>query len=231
MTEPTTTTEPTTEPTNEDVITLPKTVTDLDSVDANFRGLYVQSGDSFKFEGHQVTGLRTKNEQLLAEKKQASQKVSEWEQKYNELSESNSGSVDEQVSAWETKHNKVVEDYKTQLSQKDNAIENLTIKAIASSKAAEIAVEGSATVLEPHILQRLRVDWQDNQPVVKVLNAKGELTHDTVDDLVNEFKNTPAFAPLISGSKATGGNVRQPKESTQTTKGYTKNEDGQIIIG
>jgi hypothetical protein len=57
----------------------------------------------------------------------------------------------------------------------------------------------------PHIERRLSVEQRDGKPVVVVLDQQGKLSAATLDELKAEFANDVAFAPLIAGSKASGG--------------------------
>jgi hypothetical protein len=66
-------------------------------------------------------------------------------------------------------------------------------------------VQGSAKALLPHIERRLSVEQRDGKPVVVVLDAQGKLSAATLDELKAEIANDAAFAPLIAGSKASGG--------------------------
>lgn len=90
------------------------------------------------------------------------------------------------------------------IAERDQMVQNLTAGQTASKLAGEIAVQGSAGVLERHIKDRLRAEIRDGETVTVVLGKDGKPTANTVEDLKQEFINDPAFAPIIVGSKAKG---------------------------
>lgn len=84
-------------------------------------------------------------------------------------------------------------------------VDRLLRSDVANKIASEIAVQGSAEVLMPHILGRLKVDVRDGQRVTTVVDAKGQASALTIDDLKKEFSGNKAFLPLIVASKGSGG--------------------------
>jgi hypothetical protein len=85
------------------------------------------------------------------------------------------------------------------------SITTMTVDNVASRLASDIAVPGSADLLIPHIKARLAAEQRDGQFVTVVRDAQGNPSAASIDDLRNEFTTNPAFAPVIVGSKATGG--------------------------
>lgn len=76
---------------------------------------------------------------------------------------------------------------------------------VATTIANELALQGSASVLLPHVRARLAVDYVDGQPITRVLGADGKPSALTLDELKQELSANEAFAPIIAGSKASGG--------------------------
>lgn len=75
----------------------------------------------------------------------------------------------------------------------------------AARLAGELALAGCAGVLLPHIRARLAVDYADGAPITRVLGTDGKPSALTLDELKQEFAANEAFAPIIAGSKASGG--------------------------
>jgi len=71
----------------------------------------------------------------------------------------------------------------------------------------------------PHIERRLSVEQRDGKPVVVVLDQQGKLSAATLDELKAEFANDVAFAPLIAGSKASGGGANGAGNGGGAAKG------------
>lgn len=76
---------------------------------------------------------------------------------------------------------------------------------MATNIANELALQGSASVLLPHVRNRLTVDYVDGAPITRVLGPDGKPSAATLDELKQELAANEAFAPIIAGSKASGG--------------------------
>jgi hypothetical protein len=120
-----------------------------------------------------------------------------------------SGNVEELERSWSEKYarreaelNGMLESERGTLSTQ---IRDLTVGRTATDIASSLAIPGSAEALLPHIERRLSVEQRDGKPVVVVLDKQGKLSAATLDELKAEFANNTAFAPLIAGSKASGG--------------------------
>jgi len=190
----------------------------LEGVDEAVRALYTEKDGKFVLgiEGlpqpEDVSGLKSKVEELLGEKKAAEKKAREAEEaarlEREELARK-SGNVEELERSWSEKYNRreaelngTLEQERTTLSTQ---IRDLTVGRTATDIASALTIPGSAKALLPHIERRLSVEQRDGKPVVVVLDQQGKLSAATLDELKAEFANDTAFAPLIAGSKASGG--------------------------
>ena len=190
----------------------------LDGVDDSVKTLYVEKDGKFVLgiEGlpqpEDVSGLKSKVEELLGEKKLAEKKAREAEEaarlEREELARK-SGNVEELERSWSEKYNRREAELNGTLEQERGTlsaqIRDLTVGRTATDIASALAIPGSAKALLPHIERRLSVEQRDGKPVVVVLDAQGKLSAATLDELKAEFANDTAFAPLIAGSKASGG--------------------------
>jgi len=190
----------------------------LDGVDEAVRALYTEKDGKFVLgiEGlpqpEDVSGLKSKVQELLDEKKAADKARKDAEDQARLEREENarkSGNVEELERSWTEKYNRreaelngALEQERTTLSTQ---IRDLTVGRTATDIASALAIPGSAKALLPHIERRLGVEQRDGKPVVVVLDPQGKLSAATLDELKAEFANDTAFAPLIAGSKASGG--------------------------
>jgi hypothetical protein len=190
----------------------------LDGVDDAVKSLYVEKDGKFVLgiEGlpqpEDVSGLKSKVQELLDEKKAADKARKDAEDQARLEREENArktGNVEELEKSWSEKYNRreaelngTLEQERTTLSTQ---IRDLTVGRTATDIASALAIPGSAKALLPHIERRLSVEQRDGKPVVVVLDAQGKLSAATLDELKAEFANDTAFAPLIAGSKASGG--------------------------
>jgi hypothetical protein len=190
----------------------------LEGVDDSVKALYVEKDGKFVLgiEGlpqpEDVSGLKSKVEELLSEKKAAEKARREAEdaaRAEREEAARKSGNVEELERSWSEKYarreaelNGMLESERGTLSTQ---IRDLTVGRTATDIASALAIPGSAEALLPHIERRLSVEQRDGMPVVVVLDKQGKLSASTLDELKAEFANNAAFAPLIAGSKASGG--------------------------
>ncbi|WP_223538783.1 hypothetical protein [Pseudomonas sp. BF-R-12] len=190
----------------------------LDGLDDSVKSLYTEKEGKFVLgiEGlpqpEDVSGLKSKVQELLDEKKAADKARKDAEDQARLEREENarkSGNVEELEKSWSEKYNRreaelngTLEQERTTLSTQ---IRDLTVGRTATDIASALAIPGSAKALLPHIERRLSVEQRDGKPVVVVLDQQGKLSAATLDELKAEFANDVAFAPLIAGSKASGG--------------------------
>ncbi|GAA0907664.1 hypothetical protein GCM10009552_15910 [Rothia nasimurium] len=190
----------------------------LDGLDDSTRALYTEKDGKFVLgvegipQGEDVSGLKNKVTELLNEKKESERLRKEAEDKARQEREEalrKSGNVEELEKSWSEKYTRRETELSQQLETERTAlsaqIRDLTVGRMATDLAAELAVQGSAKALLPHLERRLGVETRDGKPTVVVLGQDGKLSAATVDELKKEFASDPAFAPLIAGSKASGG--------------------------
>ena len=190
----------------------------LEGVDEAVRALYTEKDGKFVLgiEGlpqpEDVSGLKSKVQELLDEKKAADKARKDAEDQARLEREENarkSGNVEELERSWTEKFNRREAELNGMLEQErgtlSTQIRDLTVGRTATDIASALAIPGSAKALLPHIERRLSVEQRDGKPVVVVLDQQGKLSAATLDELKAEFANDTAFAPLIAGSKASGG--------------------------
>lgn len=178
------------------------------------QAMYEPKGDGFTLkvdglpQGEDVTGLKAKVEELLNEKKTektAREQAEAAKRQADEEAARKAGDVQALELSWKQKLETTEGTYKQQLDAANKQIYSLTVGQTATSLAAELAVQGSASVLLPHLERRLSVEIVDGSPQLRVLDLQGKPSAATIDDLRQEFVSNAAFAPLITGSKASGG--------------------------
>ena len=190
----------------------------LEGVDETTQAMYVEKDGKYvlNIEGlpqpEDVSGLKNQMQTLLAEAKEAKRLKKEAEdlaQTEREEALRKSGTVEELEKSWSEKYSKREAELNGLLEQERGTlttqIRDLTVGRTATDIASVLAIPGSAEALLPHIERRLSVEQRDGKPVVVVLDKQGKLSASTLDELKAEFANNTAFAPLIAGSKASGG--------------------------
>jgi len=190
----------------------------LDGVDESVRALYTEKDGKFVLgiEGlppqEDVSGLKSKVEELLAEKKAEAEKRKAAEDqatKDREEALRKAGNVEELERSWSEKYSRreteLTGQLETERTTLHGQIRELTVGRAAADLANELAITGSAKALLPHIERRLDVELREGKPTVVVRDASGKASASTLDELKKEITADAAFAPLIAGSKASGG--------------------------
>jgi len=204
----------------------------LEGVDESVRPLYTEKDGKFVLgiEGlpqpEDVSGLKTQVQTLLDEKKAEQRKRQEAEEATRlerEDAARKSGNVEELEKSWSEKYSRREAELNGLLEQERGSlsgqIRDLTVGRTATDIAAALAIPGSAKALLPHIESRLSVELRDGKPTVVVLDQAGKLSASSLDELKAEFTNDPAFAPLIAGSKASGGGAQGAGNGGGAAKG------------
>jgi hypothetical protein len=89
------------------------------------------------------------------------------------------------------------------VKKRDAVIERVTVDAAAKDLAHKIS--NAPNLILPHIRSRMRVEWNDDEPVARILDNTGKPSAMTLDDLGNEFVANKDFSAIILSSRATGG--------------------------
>lgn len=189
-----------------------------DALSEELQKLYVADGDDFKLEvdGVEDTGaLKRAKDREAQEKKEALVKLKEAEAKLAEFegnSARKSGDIETLEKAWEKKNQEQKAEFESMLSKKDSFIQ----QTLVDNKAAEIAskISTSPALMIPHIKSRLTADLSGDVPSTKVLDANGQISATTLEELSKEFVDNKDFAPIIVGNKASGSGASGTKQTT-----------------
>lgn len=196
----------------------------LDGLDEATQKLYDKKGDKFvlKVEGVEegdAVGLKTKNEGLLAELAEVKKKLGTHAENEKAAQEAARRAAEEAAakkgdiealrkSAEERVAAAIAETeakFKPQVEKSAATIRRLLVDNVAAQVAGKIGLKGSEALLIPHITNRLTVEERDGEHVTVVCDAQGKASALSVADLEKEFSSNPAFAPVIAGTKASGG--------------------------
>lgn len=154
-----------------------------------------------------VSGLKKKVDELLAEKKASDHKRKEAEEAARKAAEEaarKAGDVGALEKSWQEKLATTQAEKDAEITRLNSSLTNVLVDNVATTIANELALQGSANVLLPHVRSRLAVDYVDGVPMTRVLGPDGKPSAATIDELKSEFAANTAFAPIIAGSKASG---------------------------
>lgn len=205
----------------------------IEELDDSLKGLYQEQDGKFVLgiEGlpkpEDVDGLKRKVDELLSEKKEAKKAREEAEAEARRISEESarkSGDTEALEKSWQEKLSKRERELQEQIDAMGSSVTTMTVDNVAVKLANELAVQGSADLLIPHIKSRLSAEQRDGQYVTVVKDRDGKPSAFTLDDLKSEFVSNPAFAPVIVGSKATGGGANGSNHGGGATKTISRSK-------
>ena len=200
-------------------------VESVDELPDSVQELYEKTDDGFQLkvnglpepEKEDVSGLKRKVDELLTESKNAKKKAREASEQAEQakVDAAKKGNDTEALdNSWKEKYSNREVELQDQINNLTKTVVGLTSGQTATNIASEIAIQGSAAVLLPHIEKRLRTETRDGgQPQTIVLDENGQPSALTIEDLKKEFQNNASFAPLIVGTKANGAGRTGGKDS------------------
>jgi hypothetical protein len=143
----------------------------------------------------EVNKLANHNERLFNETKKAKETVKE-----KEAVLKNAGDYEQLFKSAEEKRKEL--ENKLEQVHNERTREKIKLEAMRLASSQGLAEGDNAEILSHFIEKRLTVTTDGN---LKVLDANGNLTVSSLDDLKQEFIRNPKFASLITSTKASGG--------------------------
>ena len=169
----------------------------------------------------QLAAVLAKQDELLSETKAAKSAKKAAEEKAALEAEEllrKSGDVSALEKSWQAKYEKLEADKNSQIEAINGNLNGLLVDNVASKIANDLALPGSADLLMPHIKSRLATEIKDGKAVTVVRDPSGKPSALTVEELTKEISANQAFAPVLVGSKATGGGAGGGKGGSATGK-------------
>jgi len=172
-----------------------------------------------------VAKLEAKNRELAEEKAKAKKAAEEAAMERAKKD----GDLESLEKSWAEKLESAKSELSGELGEYKRMVSEITSGSEAHKLAADLALPGHAELLLPHIQGRLRTEIRDGKPVVKVLDAEGNPSALTVDDLRKEVKENQVFAPILAGSKATGAGSAGKSGGAAPAKGWDEMTDTERV--
>lgn len=172
----------------------------------------------------ETEGLKAKNHQLLGEVKKFKQKASAipddfdakvWSDlkkaklEADEEAAKAAGKWDEYKAELVQTHEKEVTGLRDQNAQLHTQLENVLVNNAIMSAISH--AKGNSDLLMPHVRNHVQLFDEDGEKVARVIDksgnpritgAKGDFM--SIEQLLEEFKESTTFAPCFEGSRATG---------------------------
>lgn len=185
------------------------TKAEFDKLPADIQNEYESDGDGYKLDviGIEDTGaLKRAKDREKELRKEAEQRAKEAEDKLKEM-EGDDGRKNQDIKtlekSWQSKLDTQKTEYETKIAKRDAALKRSLIDETAERIASKIST--APKLLIPHIKARLKADLDGEEPATKVLDATGQDSELSLDDLQKEFIANKDFSAIIIAGKASGG--------------------------
>jgi len=186
--------------------------------DEEFKQLSDRAAKADDFETQYKSVLANRDD-LLGEKKKEAEK----RRKAEELAEQEANEKHLASSNYKELH-------KSSEAEREKLLNELTglkggiakekLENTAQKLAAEMAEGYNVDLLAKSVAERLK--YTDDK--VQVVNADGELTVSSLDDLKKEFQNDVRFASLLKGNKSSGGGASGGSNGSGAAKEMTREQ-------
>lgn len=189
------------------------TKTEFDALPDALKEHYKESNGSYLLDSDDAAELRRAKDAAAEEARNAKAEADRLKKEKEEADETarlareeaarKKGDVTALEASWQEKLAANDAKHATEVAELNRQIDALTVTAEARKIAAEIST--TPDLLEDVIAKRLRREVVDGVPVVRTLDAAGQLSAKTLAELQEEFVANPKYAAIMIGSKAGGG--------------------------
>lgn len=195
---------------------LPRIRDSIDGLPADVQKEYKQVDDKFvlDIEGDDLTPLVSAKNREKERATAATQQAAQLQEQLDEIRRGNIPKAD--VEALEASWKQKLEAEKQTGTQKASKYQTQLNKVLVNDTAQRLAASISIApeLLAPEIAKRLTVhENEDGDVSVRVKGADGKMSAMTVDELISEVKANQKYAPILIGSKASGGGANGNNQS------------------
>lgn len=206
---------------------------DYEKLSDELKKLYSASGDDYTL---QVDGVKTDDDiaALKRAKDREAQQRKDLQKELDDLKAEqekdkddkarNAGDIDTLTRSYEEKLSKQKKEFEDKITNKDNFIRSTLVDNVASKLATEVSTSPSALI--PYIKTRLSADLDGDVPTTKVLDAAGNLSASTIDDLKKEILANKEFSAILIANKASGSGANSKVNGQKGQSSAYLNADG-----
>lgn len=195
---------------------------------AELKAEYIEDGDGFRLDvaGEEDTGaLKRAKDREAQLRREAEEKLREAQAQLDALGSDDArkkGDIATLEKSWQKK----LEDATTAANAKISKLTAHTTKTLLDGTAHQIAAKISTVpaLMAKAVRERLTVDFEGDEPTLRILDASGKPSALTLEQLSQEFVANKEFSSIIVGSKATGGGAAKDGFAKRNG-GATQNDD------
>lgn len=170
----------------------------------------------------EVAGLKTQNEKLLNEKREAKTKAEELERQRladEEKRNKESGNIEALEKSYQKKLTDLQGEFDSYKGNSEKQLHGLLVQKEAQALASRLGGGVSDEAFLPHILGRLSVEHGETGPRTRILDKDGKPSSATMDELYSEFASHKAFSGIVAKTQSGGAlGARQQLSQQQPEK-------------
>ncbi|OHD25444.1 MAG: hypothetical protein A2Y38_12865 [Spirochaetes bacterium GWB1_59_5] len=193
-----------------------------------FKAEYIEDGDGFRLDvtGDEDTGaLKRAKDREAQLRRDAEAKLRDAQEQLDALGNDDArkkGDIATLEKAWQKK----LDDATAESTGKISKLTAHTTKTLLDGTAHQIAAKISTVpgLMAKAIRERLAVDFEGDEPTLRILDAAGKPSTLTLEQLSQEFVANKEFSSIIVGSKASGGGAAKDGFAKRNG-GATQNDD------
>lgn len=201
---------------------------EFDKLSDGIKAEYIADGDGYKLDvlGLEDTGpLKRAHERVKAELAESKKLLGDAEAQISTLSDPKKAQdINTLTKSYEKRIQDIQAENETKLGKAHGFIKNTLVDSKAEALARDLGGKDNWKLMLPHIKARLAADLDNDEPVTRVLDAKGQVSAHTLEDLKKEFVANKDFSSIIVGSKASGG-AGNPSPSSKFGGGANPNPE------
>lgn len=189
-------------------------IEDLNEIPKELHGLYTQNeGGGFilqleedeelakqrKAQQEEIERVKAHNQKLIEEKRKEAERARTAEEERARRERD----VESLERSLQEKHQAEVAAREAKIGMLTSAMEQQMVDNVAHQLASDIS--DTPNLILPHIRSRLKATEQDGRWKTTVVDAMGNLTAISPQELAEQIRSDKSFAPLVRGTKAGGG--------------------------
>lgn len=162
-----------------------------------------------------VAALKRAKDREVQENKDKLKRIKELEAQIDELTGNDAkkrGDIETLEKSWKEKMDKEKITAQAQIDK----LRSVAIKTLVDGNAEAMAAKISTvpSLMAKALRERLSVDFEGDEPALRVLDSAGKPSAMTLEDLQKEFVANKDFAAIIVGSKASGSSASTSKQQS-----------------
>lgn len=201
------------------------TKADFDALDAALKPFYVENGGAYFLQSDDAEEARRAKDREKTRADEAERKLADIQRERDEaerVANEAREEADREKARKANDHRALEDSYKVKLETQKVEFEKTIAKltgqlnnALITGKAEAIAAEISTVpeLLVPAIERRLQADLTGEKGIVRILDANGQPSALSYDELKKEFVDNKRYASIIKATNASGGGANNDDHS------------------